>query len=292
MLTYLKHCITKVYNILNSFLKHLLQCLQISRGVHMDREKGTYSVQSVLKAFDLLEVLAAEDSVATIPLLTKRLDLSRNKVFRLLATLEDKGLIERDEPTGTFRLGIYAFEMAQHILKSANLIRLAHPVMEELARKHDEAVYMTVMNNDEVLFLDMVDSFQQIKTTAMVGKRFPFFTNAAGKAIKAMSSTDMLERLGKRRANLNGITDIKKLETELRDIRLSGVAVDFGGLGEGICAVAVAIKDYAGKVVGALTMLAPSFRMLQERLETEIIPSMQESAEILSMKFGYAKTSG
>ena len=69
----------------------------------MDREKGTYSVQSVLKAFDLLEVLASEDSVATIPLLTKRLDLSRNKVFRLLATLEDKGLIERDEPTGTFR---------------------------------------------------------------------------------------------------------------------------------------------------------------------------------------------
>ena len=258
----------------------------------MDREKGTYSVQSVLKAFDLLEVLASEDSVATIPLLTKRLDLSRNKVFRLLATLEDKGLIERDEPTGTFRLGIYAFEMAQHILKSASLIRLAHPIMEELARKHDEAVYMTVMNNDEVLFLDMVDSFQQIKTTAMVGKRFPFFTNAAGKAIKAMSSTDMIERLGKRRASANGIPEENKQETELRDIRQSAEAVDFGGLGEGICAVAVAIKDYAGKVVGALTMLAPSFRMLQERLEIEIIPSMQESAEILSMKFGYAKSSG
>jgi len=258
-------------------------------GFSMDRERGTYSVQSVLKAFDLLEALAVEDSVATIPLLAKKLDLSRNKIFRLLATLEDKGLIERDESTGTFRLGMYAFEMAQHILKSTSLIRLAHPVMEELARKHDEAVYMTIMNNDEVLFLDMVDSFQQIKTTAMVGRRFPFFTNAAGKAIKAMSSSDMIERLGKHRASMDGIPDIKKLETELRDIRQSGVAVDFGGLGEGICAVAVAIKDYAGKVVGALTMLAPSFRMLQERLEVEIIPSMRESAEILSMKFGYVK---
>jgi DNA-binding IclR family transcriptional regulator len=290
MLTYLKHCITKVRNILKTVLKHQLERIQIGRGVHMDRERGTYSVQSVLKAFDLLEALATEDSIATIPLLSKKLDLSRNKIFRLLATLEDKGLIERDEPTGTFRLGMYAFEMAQHILKSTSLIRLAHPVMEELARKHDEAVYMTVMNNDEVLFLDMVDSFQQIKTTAMVGRRFPFFTNAAGKAIKAMSSSDMIERLGKRRASMDGIPDIKKLETELRDIRQSGVAVDFGGLGEGICAVAIAIRDYAGKVVGALTMLAPSFRMLQERLEVEIIPSMRESAEILSTKFGYAKT--
>jgi DNA-binding IclR family transcriptional regulator len=255
----------------------------------MDREKGTYSVQSVLKAFDLLETLAAEDSVVTIPILARKLELSRNKVFRLLATLEDKGLVERDETTGTFRLGIYAFEMAQHILKSANLIKLAHPILEELARKHDEAVYITVMNNDEVLFLDMVDSFQQIKTTTLVGRRFPFFTNAAGKAIKAMSSTDMIERWGKRKSSLTAIPDVKKLESELRNIRQTGVAVDVGGLGEGVCAVAVAIKDYAGKVVGALTLLAPSFRMLQERLEAEIIPSMLESAEILSMKFGYIK---
>lgn len=255
----------------------------------MERERGTYSVQSVLKAFDLLEALASEDTPATVPSLAKKLDLSRNKIFRLLATLEDKGLVEKDEATGTYRLGVYAFEMSQHILKSASLIRLAHPIMEELARKHDEAIYMTVLNNDEVLFLDMVDCVQQVKATDMVGKRFPFFTNAAGKAIKAMSSSDMIERMGKRRSSTPGIPDLKKLESELRDIRQSGVAVDFGGLGEGICAVAVAIKDYAGKVVGALTMLAPSFRMLQERLENEIIPSMRESAEILSMKFGYVR---
>jgi len=255
----------------------------------MERERGAYSVQAVVKAFDLLEALAEESATTTVPTLAKKLELSRNKTFRLLATLENKGLIERDDVSGNYRLGLSAFEMAQHILKSANLIRMAHPVMEELARRHDEAVYITVMNNDEVLFLDMVDSFQQIKTIPLVGKRFPFFTNAAGKAIKAMSSTDALERLKRRRAGANSVPDIKLLESELRDIRQRGVAVEVGGLGDGICAVAVAIRDYAGKVVGALTLLAPSFRMLQERLEQEIIPSMLEEAEVLSMKFGYAK---
>lgn len=255
----------------------------------MERERGTYSVQTVVKAFDLLEALATEGFNSTIPVLAKKLELSRNKVFRLLATLEDKGLVERDETTGVYRLGLSAFEMAQHILQSASLIRLAHPVMEELARKHDEAIYITVMNNDEVLFLDMVDTFQQIKTVPLVGRRFPFFSNAPGKAIKAMSSSDAIEKMCKRRAAKNGIVDIKKLETELADIRKKGVAVDFGGLGENICAVAVAIRDYAGKVVGALTLLAPSFRVVQERLEEEIIPSMLAGAEELSMKFGYAK---
>lgn len=255
----------------------------------MDKDRGTYSVQSVVKAFDLLEALASEDVNASLPLLANKLDLSRNKVFRLLATLETKGFIERDDNNGTYRLGLHAFEMAQHILKSASLIRLAHPVMEALARKHDEAIYITVLNNDEVLFLDMVDCFQQIKTADMVGQRFPFFTNAAGKAIKAMSSPDLLDRMGRRKGTKLNVPDISILEKELLDIRTKGIAIEVGGIGDGICAVAVAIRDYAGKVVGALTMLAPSFRMLQDRLENEIVPSMLESAEILSTKFGYAK---
>ncbi len=251
----------------------------------MTREKGAYSVQAVIKAIDLLEALAQDGDRPSISIIEKKLDLSHNKAFRLLATLEDKDLVERDSATGTYTLGLQAFQMAQHILKSTNLIRLAHPVMEDLAHKLNEAVYITVMNNDEVLFLDMVDSFQQVKAVDLVGKSFPFFTNAAGKVLKSVSSIDLRNKANKKQ----NIPDPQLLEIELDEIRKKGVAVDFGGLGEGICAVAVVIRDYAGKVVGALTLLAPSFRMLQDRLEQEVIPSMIEGAEELSMKFGYMK---
>lgn len=255
----------------------------------MNRPHSTYSVQAVVNAFDLLEALAAENANPTAKLLASKLDISNNKLFRILATLREKGLVDYDELTGIYRLGLNAFGMAQHILQSASIIRMAHPIMEELARKHGEAVYITILNNDEVLFLDMVDSFQQVRAVTFVGRRFPIFSNAAGKVIKAMSSSDVLEKLGKRRASKAGVIDIKQLEFELDNIRQNGVAVDNGGLGEGICSVAVAIRDYAGMVVGALTLLAPSFRMLQDRLENEIIPSMLEGSEELSMKFGYAK---
>ena len=150
--------------------------IPIDEGIYsMTREKGAYSVQAVIKAIDLLETLAQDGDSPSITVIEKKLELSHNEAFRLLATLEDKGLVERDVLTGTYSLGLQAFQMAQHILKSTNLIRLAHPVMEELARKLDEAIYITVMNNDEVLFLDMVDSFQQVKAVDLVGKRFPFF---------------------------------------------------------------------------------------------------------------------
>lgn len=249
------------------------------------RDKNVYSVQAVVKAIDLLEALAQGGESPSISVLEKKLGLSHNKTFRLLATLEEKGLVERNKTSSTYNLGLQAFEMAQHILKSDNLIRMAHPIMAELARKLDEAVYFTIANNDEVLFLDMVDSFQQIKTADLVGKRFPFFTNAAGKVIKSVSSVDLFGRTSKKSC----VKDLPQLEVEMDEIRRKGVAVDFNGLGEGICSVAVVIRDYAGKVVGALTLLAPSFRMMQERLEKEVIPCMQEGAEQLSMKFGYSR---
>ncbi len=255
----------------------------------MERDTGTYSAQVVVKAIDLLEALASDEQASTVPQLAKILKLNRKKMVSLLNTLEEKGLVDRDEQLGTYRLGLHSFSMAQRILKNANMIRIVHPVMEELARKHEAAVCFTVLDRDEVFFLDVFDAFQQVNATEMVGRRFPFFTNAAGKVIKSLSSLDLLERINGRRRKNQVVPNPQQLQQELDDIRKKGVAVDVGGFGEGICAVAVAIRDYGGKVVGALTMLVPSIRMVQDRLEKEVIPSMLEGAEILSMKFGYVK---
>ena len=255
----------------------------------MGRRPNTNSDQTLVKAIDLLEILSEDSVNPTAPLLARKLQISSSKLLHILETLETKGLVEHEKETGIYRLGLSAIGMAQHILKSASILRLAHPILESLARKHDEAVYITVLNNDEVVFLDMVDSFQQVKAVPFVGRRFPIFSNAAGKVIKAMSSTDVLEKFRKSSAARSGINDLKQLESELEDIRRKGVAVDKNCLAEGVCSVAVAIKDYAGMVVGAITLLAPTFRMLQDRLEKEIIPSMLEISEELSMKFGYAK---
>lgn len=255
----------------------------------MQRDKGAYPIQTVVKAIELLEALASGDQAATAPQLSKLLKLNRVRMVGLLETLEGKGLVERDEQLGTYRLGLNAYSMAQRILTNANMLRIVHPVIESLARKHEEMVCFTVLDRDEVFFLDVVDSLHSAKAAEMVGRRFPIFTNAAGKVIKSLSSFDLLERVPGRRKKTQAVPDPEKFQQELNEIRSRGIAIDVGGFGEGVCTIAVAIRDYAGKVVGALTLLAPTFRMMQERLEQEVIPSMLEGAELLSMKFGYVK---
>jgi len=254
----------------------------------MEEGKQTaYTVQSVNKALELLEALTEFSSGLKLAQLAEKVGENRNKTFRLLSTLCDKGLVEREG--ATYRLGIYSMTLAQKFLKNAHVINYAHPILEELARKHSEAVYMTVIKDDEVLFVDMVDCEQKIKATSFVGRRFPLFTNAAGKVMKALDSRDLLEKMFKKRGRKSGNPEMDRLESELTAIRARGVAIDIGGLGEGVISVAVAFRDYAGKVVGAITLIGPSFRMLAERLENEIIPSMLEGGELLSEKFGYAR---
>jgi len=253
----------------------------------MNRRLNADTDQTLVKAFDLLEALSEDNINTTAQSLVRKLKISSNKLFHITETLEIMGLVECDKQTGTYRLGIFAFGMAQQILKSSSILRLAQPTLEDLARKHDEAAYITILNNNEVVFLNMVDSFQPIRAATFVGRRFPVFTNAAGKVIQAMSSLDVREKFYRKGAGKAGINDLQRLQSELDDIRRSGVAVDNNCLAEGVSSVAVAIKDYAGMVVGALTLLGPTFRMLQDRLEREIIPSMLEMSEDLSMKFGH-----
>lgn len=254
----------------------------------MKEQKSVHTVQILDKALELLEVLAGSPGHVSLQALTEKVGLTRNKAYRILTTLCQKGLVEKDPGTGGYCLGLSSAALGQKLSRSISLTSYAYPIMEELAKRHDEAVYVTVIRDGDVLFLDMVDCERNIKTTPFVGKQVPFFTTAAGKVMRSLDSRELLEKILRKRELKNVAPDIDTLESELFAIRAKGVAVDSGGLGEGIISVAVAVRDYAGKIVGAITVLGPSFRMLAERLDKEIIPSLVEGAGILSQKFGYA----
>ena len=251
-------------------------------------EHPEYIMKSVSCAFEILERLAEAQAGLSLMQIATPFELTRNKAFRLMSTLCDTGLVERDPESLLYRLGPCSVALGQKFVMNSGIVHSAHPVLEQLARKHHEAVYMSVIKDDDVFFIDMVDSDQQIKADSLLGRRFPFFTTAAGKAIKALDSRDRLEHFFKRKGRKRmKAAEVSHLASELEEIRSKGVAVYSNDLGDGIISVAVAVRDYAGKAICAITLIGPSFRMLAGRLENEIIPSMLAGAEELSQKFGY-----
>lgn len=248
-----------------------------------------YSIRTVTKSFEIMEILSETQEGASLARIASKTELSKNVAFRILKTLELSGLIEQNQATCNYTLSLQSATFAQKMLKNMSVLNYAHPVLEQLANRLDEAVYLTVpKNDDDVLFLDMVDCNQQIKTASLLGRIVPFFTNAAGKVMKSLDSRDLLQRMFHKIGRKRGSIEFDKLDKELDSIRSKGVAVDNGGLGDGVVSIAVAIRDYSGKVVGAITLIAPAFRLVGKRIDEEIIPSLKEGADLLSGRFGYA----
>ncbi len=234
------------------------------------REKNSYTIQSVANALDLLEALCEEGGKVRIRQFSEKLGMDKSKVFRLLATFESKGYVERVESSDQYCLGFPAFEMGQKLLLNMELLRQAKPAMESLARKCNEAVYLVIRRKTEVLFLDVVDTTQLVRIMLLVGRRFPLEEVSAGKMIAACSSP-------------------QAKSPELNRILHEGACIDQDRLGDGIASLAVPLFQKEGVVCGALCMVGPSFRMTQEVMAKGLLPHLKEAGESISSKLGYVK---
>ncbi len=252
------------------------------------KESKIGSLASVDKALEIFELIATSEEYQTPAALARHTGMSLGRTLGVLQLLTERGFVEHGTGQSHYTIGVRGIRLSQSIINNLSILKYAKPIMQSLEKEHDEAIYVAVLKETDVFFLDMVDTEQTIKATKLIGQSFPFFSNAAGKVIMAFEPRDYLQRYLVKLGRKQSLVNIENFKEELLSIRNRGVAVDIGGLGDNVTSVAVAIKDYAGKVLGALTLIAPSFRIIGERLEREIIPSMLLNAQLLSSRFGYA----
>lgn len=244
------------------------------------RDKESYSIQAVENALDVLEALSEIDDDVRISQLSEKLAMNKTSVFRLLATFENRGYVEREERSGKYRLGLSAYEIGQKFLSRMVLLKHARPVAERLARGCHEAVYVAVRRGKEVLFLDMVDTTQKVKIVPLVGNRYPLETTAAGQVLLSFSHTGSVGGVG------GGDTqqaDVSLLER----VRQQGFAQDCDALGDGITSVAAPLFGEGGKLQGVLCIVGPEFRLTQEVIQKQILNPLLDTCGIISSKMGW-----
>ena len=85
--------------------------------------------------------------------------------------------------------------------------------------------------------------------------------------------------------NKNSITDLKKLEGELNQVRLHGYARDNEELELGVRCMAAGIHDDTGRLIAGLSISAPA-----DRLQEEWLADLMETAKQISAALGYSET--
>jgi DNA-binding IclR family transcriptional regulator len=258
---------------------------------HRRKEKSEYVVQSVDRALDLLESFNYNEEELGVTELSHKLNLHKNNVFRLLATLETRGYIEQDKKTGNYRLGIKIFEVANVFLHHLGLRRQARPILEEMVGKCNETAYLAVTEGMDVVYVLMHETNHTVRVIPRLGHRLPAYCTASGKIQLAFESQDRLRELLRdrilHRLTSNTITDLHLLLEHLGEVARQGYAVDNEELEAGVCCVAAPVRDYSHKVVAGVGLSGPISRFSPERIQSELVPLVKEAGTRISQRLGF-----
>jgi DNA-binding IclR family transcriptional regulator len=219
-------------------------------------------IQSIDRAAELLAAVAAAPEPETAPALADACGLNRSTAWRILATLEHHGLVERDPETSRYRLGFAVLRLAA-AAGHEPLVRLAHPTLRRLADTTGETVNLAVARRLELVYADQVQA-RHVMAPNWLGHTVPLHATSTGKAFLAAlpdAELDAILRTGLERFTDTTITDPGALRAELAAVRDEGYAVSHGELEPALWGVSAAARDAAGRPAAVVSVWGADARV-------------------------------
>jgi DNA-binding IclR family transcriptional regulator len=248
-------------------------------------------VNTVQKAIRILGTLA-ESPDLTLSELARTLDIPKSSVHGILKTLCEGTLVERDEASGKYHLGVRMVEWGNRAQLELDICRIAAPFLKGLNQEFDETVHLTVLDRDEVLYVDCIESQRRLRTYSVIGIRAPLYCTSVGKAILAFRKDEEIRRIarekGLRKITATTIDSEEKLFAELARIRDAGYAVDDMEHEDHLRCVGAPIRNAKGDVFASMSVSGPAERNTHERIRAMAPAVMQAAAEI-SRRLGWRR---
>jgi len=192
----------------------------------MADDDGKVGLQSVSRALRAIELVADAGELGVTEL-GRRLGVHKATASRLAATLAGHGFLERDPRSDRYRIGFRLIALAGSAMAGLDLVRIAHPVVEDLAERTRETVNVGVLSGNEVIYLDQASGARSIVSVSWVGRRTPLHATAAGKVLAAFADPAERDRLlaGELAASTpRTIVDRRALHDQLDTVRQRGYA--------------------------------------------------------------------
>ncbi len=242
------------------------------------------SIRAVDRALDILLCFSSQTPQLTMTQIAERVGMNKSTVHRLLGTLERRRFVQRNPTTGYYQLGIRLLQMAYLTLGHNDIRRHAEPFLHRLCERHRETITLSVLDDSDVVFLDVIESPQRVKLAASVGQRMPAFSTAAGKALLAYLPTDTVLRIlerGMPQFTSHTIRTKEGVLADLQRIHEQGFSIAMQEYEEGINAVASPVLNSANLPIAAVTVTGPAYRMTREQM-LEIGPSVREISQLIA----------
>lgn len=255
------------------------------RAFHDKTEQNR--VQSLDRAMLILEALG-ETGGGTLTELATRLEQAPATVYRVMTTLEARGIVEFDAAQQTWHVGAGAFRIGSAFLRRTNIVERARPVMQELMLATGETANLGVENGAHVLFVSQVETHASIRAFFPPGTQSPMHASGIGKALLAQFGAPQLGRIvagGLEGFTRRTLTSEAALLDDLAATRARGYAVDDEERNDGMRCVAAPVFNATGAVVAGLSISGPTARVTPDRIAS-LGEDVRKAAAELSGKLG------
>lgn len=254
-----------------------------------------YSVRAVARAVDVLDLLRTSKDGASLNELSRRSELAKPSLFRMLRTLEETGLVERVPGSDTYRLGVRCLVLGQAYLEQTDLRREALPTLQRLRDEFNETVHLSALDNElRVVFLEKLETTHAVgMMSSRVGRTAPSHCTGSGKALLSGLDGDPVATLENNgdihHYTTNTIHEPDALRSELEKIRREGYAFDFEEHESGVRCVACPIKGANGDVVASVSISGPAQRLPDDLLRGGLAEGVKAAAREISFRLGHTE---
>ena len=251
--------------------------------------KPKYGITSLQRGLQILQLFTRSERGLTAMQVAKGSGLPVSTVHRFLVNLERAGYL-KCSAQGVYHLGVACFAIGQAALGQFDIRRLSLPYLLELNQETRETVHLTVRHGLSAVYVDKIDSPEQLRIHSRIGAAVPLYCTAVGKVMLAYmpdgEKEAVLRQLDLRRMTANTVGSLQELQAELYRVRKNGYACDMEEHEQHIRCIAAPIWDHTGAVQSSLSITAPVVRMPVTRLR-QLAPLIQEAGLRISRELGY-----
>lgn len=255
------------------------------------RLASRYNIEALARGLNILQLFTPETPSLSMTEIVAALKLSKSTIFRILATLETMGYLERDSATRRYHPSLKVLQLGFRAISRLDVRRVARLHLERLAREADETVSLCVLHGRDVVYVDRIRNRSIVGVVLDVGSQAPAHCTTMGKILMADLEQDHLEELlGNSelvRYTPRTVTDRKTLFAQLACIRKSGYAISDGELAVGLRAAGAPIRDVSQKTVAAINVSGSVGTISLQRLKKKLVPAVVATAREISLALGY-----
>jgi len=266
--------------------------LKLARPRRVASGSNRYRVQVLDRAAQIMDCFGFDHKELSVSDIGSRTGLHKSTTHRILMALEYNQLIKQNPETGKYHLGIKLFKLGNQAVRQYDLRDSCRPHLIRLMDKTKETAHLAVLDGDQVLYLDKVEGPHALRMPSRVGRHITTYCTSLGKAMLSCLEETGVKRLLQSQPfkvfTPNTFRSLDLLLADLRATRRRGYSIDDEEIEIGLRCVGAPIYDHTMRMVGAISVAAPSARLTTQKLPA-FGRMVLEAAEEISKELGYKK---